>query len=123
MNEQSITVGGKTFVVPPLSARRIIKFSKIVIGLGTIKSGHMTEDDMMAMYCALHIGLQQANPELTLDELLDMPIPMSEAFDGVKTLSKLAGLEWDTNPQAPAAAATQTLPALSVNGTGSSPTL
>lgn len=119
----SISVGGRTFVVPPLSARRIIKFSKIVIGLGTIKTGHMTEDDMMAMYCALHIGLQQAQPELTLDELLDMPIPMSEAFEGVKSLSKLAGLEWDTSPQAPAAAASPTPPASSVNGTGSSLTL
>jgi hypothetical protein len=119
----SISVGGRTFLVPPLSARRIIKFSQIVIGLGTIKTSHMSEEDMTKMYEALLIGLQQAEPGLTLDAVLDMPIPMNQAFEAVKSLSKLAGLEWDTNPPAPAAAASPTPPASRVNGTGSSPTL
>lgn len=121
--DEKITLGGAEFVVPPLSARRIIKFSKIVIGLGTLNTGSMSEEQMQSVYDALLIGLQQANPDMTIDELMDMPIPMVAAIDAVKIVAKQAGLDFEqkANPQQPAeteASASLTPPASSVNGTG-----
>lgn len=121
--DEKVTLGGVEFVVPPLSARRIIRFSKIVVGLGTLNTGSMSEEQMQSVYDALLIGLQQAKPEMTIDDLMDMPVTMIAAIDAVKIVAKQAGLDFEqkAHPQQPAEeeAASLTPPASSVNGTGS----
>lgn len=119
--DETIRIGGKDFVVPPLSARRIIAFSKLASAMGTINPTQVSEQQMIAVYEALLVGLQQGTPLLTLDEVLDMPIPFAAALDGVKIVAKQAGLGFEEkNPQKPAEdAPSQIPPASSANGTGS----
>lgn len=123
--DEVVTLGGVAFSVPPLSARRIIKFSKIVVSLGTLNTGSMSEEQMQSVYDALLIGLQQAKPEMTIDDLMDMPIPMIAAIEAVKIVAKQAGLDFEqkANPQQPAATeeadASLTQPVSRGNGIGS----
>jgi hypothetical protein len=119
--DEKITVGGREFLIPPLSAGRIIDFSCIVVGLGTLSTARMDKVQMRSVYEALLIGIQQNKPDLTIEQLLDMPIPMNRAIDALKIIAKQAGLDFETNPQQPAeteAGASLTPPASSVNGTG-----
>ena len=121
---KEITLGGKVFKIPELSARRIIDFSAIVVDMGSFNSARMTKVEMESVYDALLIGIQQGNPAFTKDELMDMPIPMNKAVDAVKIIAEQAGLQYAETPIPPAAPTPESpsiAPASSQNGTGSLP--
>lgn len=116
--DQKITLGGTEFVVPPLAAWRIIEFSVMIAELGTINPRSMSRQSMQCLYDAVLIGVQQAKPDMTINELMDMPIPLGEAMAAIKVIAKQVGLDFEAVPSVPAAN-DLTLPASALNGTGS----
>lgn len=122
MPDEKLTLGGREWNVPELSARRIIAFSRLVLSLGRINVDTMSEVELEKLYDALLIGLQQGKPDLTKDELMDLPIPIDKAMAAVNVVAKQAGLEFKTVPQPAAPESPSTPPNSKPNGTTSLPT-
>lgn len=120
--DQHVTLAGREFLVPPLSARRIIAYTKFASALANMNPKAVAETDLQNIYQALLIGLQQGLPNLSLDELLDMPIPISEAMSALVVVSRQAGIADPENPPDQAVGQAPISPPTKSNGTSGSPT-
>lgn len=85
-----VTLAGKEWAVPPMSARKIIKFGGKIVGLNL---GRLDEDGLSAIYEATHIALGTAYPALTFDAFLDMPVTMDEILEAMPVLTTAAGMK------------------------------
>lgn len=89
-NDLRITLAGKAWAIPPLSARRIIRFGGKIVGLNL---NRLSEDGLMTVYQAVHVALETAYPQLTLDQFLDMPVTMDEVLEAMPVLMKASGMK------------------------------
>lgn len=85
-----ITLAGKEWAVPPLSARTIIKFGGKIMGLNLAK---LDESGLKAIYEATHIVVGAVYKELTFDQFLDMPVTMDEILEAMPVMTKAAGMK------------------------------
>lgn len=123
MEDQTITVGGRKFVVPPLSARRIIELLELGSKLVDINAQKPSGEQVKDIYRSVLIGIQQGKPDFTLDELMDLPIPIDQAMAALGVVQRQAGWEIAANPeQAAGAIQPATSPPSKINGTSGSPT-
>jgi hypothetical protein len=124
LTDETIDLAGRKFVVPPLSARRIMAFVPRLAAMGTINTSKMSQDELEGLYELVLIGAQQGMPTLTKDDLLDMPITLANAIDAIMVIAKQAGM--DLKPVPPDAAAPNTeistSPSSKPNGMTQSPT-
>ena len=124
MADEKITLGRREWTIPELSARRIIKFSCIVMSWGKLgkKPEDMSTDELEQIYDAVLIGLQQGAPTLTKDEFMEMPITVAKAMEAIRIISKQAGLELTPVPPEAGPESGSIPPNSKPNGMTSSPT-
>jgi hypothetical protein len=101
---QTFVIAGKAYDIPPLSARRIIQFGKIIFGMKDFNPAKLTEDELTEMYRAAWLGIAQGTPELTFEQFLDLPITYAMLVALVEVVGKQAGMEF-ARPEQPAGTA------------------
>lgn len=104
----TVSLGGKDWEVPPLSARRIIKFGAMASSVANI-TNRMPESDMMTIYEAIFVGVSQGfknGDAMTFEKWLDeYHIVFDEIIAALPVISKQAGMQFERK----AAAAGETL--------------
>lgn len=89
----TVTLADREFVIPPLPARSIIKFMALVGGMGRIDAKLMSEKQFDDIYSAVYLGVKAADPKLSYDEFLNMPIPFDEITDAMFAIAPMCGVE------------------------------
>lgn len=99
--EPRVTLGGREWAVPPLSARRIIRFGSLAASITDINA-RLPEPDMLRIYEAIYTGISQGIDEpLTFDQFLDnYHIDFEEVLGALATVSRQAGMEMKTKATA-----------------------
>jgi hypothetical protein len=93
-DEPKVTLGKVEWAIPPLSGRRIIRFGSLANGIAITRG--MAEADMMKIYEAVFLGVQQGleKDALTFDQWLDdYPVTFEEMLAALPTIGKQAGMD------------------------------
>lgn len=113
----NVMLGKKEYPVPELSARRIIKFSAIVLKISSWNPATLTEDEMTKLYESVFIGVEPGTPTMTFDAFMDIPITFSQLIDAVHVVGTQAGMEFKVKAAGEAAGeaapATPSIPSVS----------
>ena len=117
MPDVTIELGGRSFVIPPLTLRRIKVFVPMLSKLQDIKASEVTEANIDTALDAVLIGIQAGNPTFTRDELLDMPVVIEDLFSALTAIGPQAGLKKVESPPDEAAGTVSTSPPSKTNGT------
>ena len=121
MADVTIELGGRSFVIPPLTLRRVKVFIPTMARLQNVKAGEMTETNIDDATNAVLIGIQAGEPAFTKDMLLDMPVTLEELFNAVTAIGPQAGLKKVEGPPDEAAGTVSISPPSKANGTSASP--
>ena len=93
----TVSLGGKEWPIPPLSARRIIRFGALATSVVRI-SNQMPEADMLRIYEAIYVGVAQGFTNgngMTFDEWLDRyHVVFPEIIEALPIISRQAGMEF-----------------------------
>lgn len=88
-----ITIGGQTFSIPLMAPRQNRKLVPAAAQFGTMLSGGVVDEDQFDRLLALvQVGISRAHPEITLDDLLDMPITLPEMVDALSVIFEQTGV-------------------------------
>lgn len=107
--DPTITVGGRTFSIPQLAIRQsrviipavgeLAKDSDLIKGSKLLLQRHI---DLMLVI--IHAGIKRASPNVSMDELLDLPISQAQLSEAVTIVAKQAGMTMNAAPAEGAAA-------------------
>jgi hypothetical protein len=121
MADVIIELGGRSFIIPPFTLRRVKVFVPMMAKLQSVKAGEMTEANIDDAADAVLVGIQAAHPSFTKENLLDMPVTLEELFSAVTAIGPQAGLKKVERPPAEAAGMVSISPPSKANGTSASP--
>ena len=88
---KEIKLGGRDFYVAPLPLRRILAIAEVMPKLSGLTAQTINKDSLDAVIDLVHAGLAKAHPNLTRDELLDLPVTLTELIDAVPVVIEQAG--------------------------------
>lgn len=88
----SINIGGKTFSVPPLAARSIVKFISIFGKVKKMDASQMEEAELLRLYEAVYLGVAAADPKVKFDDFMSWPITFDEIGTALFAIAPMAGM-------------------------------
>lgn len=111
---KTVTLDGRSWNIPELSVRQIIKIVPSINIIRRLAGGNITEAELSALYGVAFIALTKGYPELTREQFDDMHITIQEIAAAMPTIADQAGLEWKKRPEGEASGEA---PATSQTGT------
>ena len=109
MSDRQIVLGGNTFKIPELAIRQMMVIFPLMdkipqelkaAGFNPLKMPPQVFDDIMTVVAA---AVQKAQPEITKDMLLDMPLKLNELVVALAIISSQCGMV-PTSGEAPGGA-------------------
>jgi len=88
---RSVRVGGREWIIPPLSLRQILAIADFVPKLSAIGVDNVSGERLAPLAEVLWHGLRRAYPKLTRDEFLDLPITIAELVAALPVVIEQAG--------------------------------
>lgn len=111
----TVTLGGEQWAVAPMSARKIIRFGALTMGLDLGKPGGET---LGAMFECAWLAVSTVHKDIKLESFLDnYHITFQEALAAFPEMSKAAGMEFGKKGEAQADPLAETIS--STDGTAS----
>ena len=111
---KTVTLGGTELTIAPLRLREVIAVAEMSPKLAD--SGPLSTDKINACIDALCIGLRRAHPNITREDILDLPASMSDLMRAALVVVEQSGGRKPPAGEAPAASNST-----SSTGTSSSP--
>ena len=90
-NARTVRLGGREWVVAPLSLRQILAIADFVPKLSTVGVDSLSGERLAPLAEVLWHGLRRAHPRLTRDEFLDLPITIAELVAALPVVIEQAG--------------------------------
>jgi hypothetical protein len=88
----SVTLGGEDWAVAPMSARKIIRFGSIAMGLDLSKQ---SGDTLASLYECCWLAISTVHKDVTLDNFLDdYHVTFDEGIASFEKIAKAAGMEF-----------------------------
>lgn len=115
---QPIALGGREFLVAPLSLRQIIAIADHVPAVARLTVQDLAGDKIMPFAEIVFAGLRRVYPKLTRDEFFDLPMSVAELVEAVPVVIAQGG---GGKRDAPAGESTATSPPAPPPGGSSSP--
>jgi hypothetical protein len=88
---KTITLGGRDFLVAPLPLRHVLAIADLIPKLAGISIENMRGAMFEPIVDLVHRGLLRTYPSLTRDDLLDLPITLTELFEATPIVIGQAG--------------------------------
>jgi hypothetical protein len=88
---RTVRLGGRDWLVAPLSLRQIIAIADFVPKLSAINADSLSGARLTPLAEVLWHGLRRAHPRLTRDEFLDLPITIAELVAALPVVIEQAG--------------------------------
>jgi hypothetical protein len=88
---RTVTLAGRELKVAPLPLRQVIAISDVVPNFAALNSGKVGAEAFDPLVEVVWRGLLRAYPQLTKDELLDLPITMADLVAAVSVVIEQAG--------------------------------
>jgi len=88
---RSVRLGGRDWLVAPLSLRQILAIADFVPKLSAIGTDNLSGERLLPLAEVLWHGLRRAHPRLTRDEFLDLPINIADLVTALPVVIEQAG--------------------------------
>lgn len=88
---RTVCLGGREWIVAPLSLRQILAIADFVPKLSAIGVDSLSGERLAPLAEVLWHGLRRAHPRLTRDEFLDLPITIAELVAALPVVIEQAG--------------------------------
>jgi len=88
---RAVTLGGREWLVAPLSLRQILAIADFVPRLSAIGLESISSERLIPLAEVLWHGLRRAHPRLTRDEFFDLPITIAELVAALPVVIEQAG--------------------------------
>jgi hypothetical protein len=88
---RTVRLGGREWVVAPLSLRQILAIADFVPKLSAIDADSLSGERLVPLAEVLWHGLRRAHPRLTREEFFDLPITIAELVAGLPVVIEQAG--------------------------------
>lgn len=88
---RNVRLGGRDWLVAPLSLRQIIAIADFVPKLSALTADTLSGERLAPLAEVLWHGLRRAHPRLTRDEFLDLPITIAELVAALPVVIEQAG--------------------------------
>lgn len=82
-----VTLGGQEWPVPVLAARQLRVILPLWRKVVSIDYAEVTTADMDTTFDVFHAALTRARPEITRDDVLDMPIALHEIMPALDVIA------------------------------------
>jgi hypothetical protein len=86
-----VQLGGREWVIAPLSLRQILAIADYVPKLSAIGAENLSGERLTPLAEVLWHGLRRAHPKLTRDEFFDLPITIAELVAALPVVIEQAG--------------------------------
>lgn len=88
---RTVRLGGREWMVAPLSLRQILAIADFVPKLSVVGANSLSGERLAPLAEVLWHGLRRAHPQLTRDEFLDLPITIAELVAALPVVIEQAG--------------------------------
>jgi hypothetical protein len=88
---RAVRLGGRDWVVAPLSLRQILAIADFVPKLSGIGTDNLSGERLTPLAEVLWHGLRRGHPRLTRDEFFDLPITIAELVAALPVVIEQAG--------------------------------
>jgi hypothetical protein len=88
---RGVRLGGREWLVAPLSLRQILAIADFVPKLSAIGADTLSGERLAPLAEVLWHGLRRAHPRLTRDEFFDLPITIAELVAALPVVIEQAG--------------------------------
>lgn len=88
---RTVRLGGRDWIVAPLSLRQILAIADYVPKLADMTADNLNGERLMPVVEVVWNGLRRAHPALTREEFLDLPITIPEMFAALPVVIEQAG--------------------------------
>jgi hypothetical protein len=88
---RAVRLGGRDWLVAPLSLRQILAIADFVPKLSAISAESISGERLAPLAEVLWHGLRRAHPRLTRDEFFDLPITIAELVAALPVVIEQAG--------------------------------
>ncbi len=88
---RTVWLGGRDWIVAPLSLRQILAIADFVPKLSAIGADNLSGERLAPLAEVLWHGLRRAHPRLTRDEFFDLPITIAELVAALPVVIEQAG--------------------------------
>jgi hypothetical protein len=88
---RAVRLGGRDWLIAPLSLRQILAIADFVPKLSAISAESLSGERLAPLAEVLWHGLRRAHPRLTRDEFFDLPITIAELVAALPVVIEQAG--------------------------------
>ncbi len=88
---RTVSLGGRDWIIAPLSLRQILAIADYVPKLSAIGADNLSGERIAPLAEVLWHGLRRAHPRLTRDEFFDLPITIAELVAALPVVIEQAG--------------------------------
>jgi hypothetical protein len=88
---RTVRLGGRDWLIAPLSLRQILAIADFVPKLSAIGVDNLSGERLAPLAEVLWHGLRRAHPRLTRDEFFDLPITIAELVTALPVVIEQAG--------------------------------
>jgi hypothetical protein len=88
---RNVVLGGREFTILPLTLRQIRAIAKQVPKLSNIDAANINDENIDLFVDVLMNGMKRSYPQVTVDDILDLPMTMMELAQACTVVVEQAG--------------------------------